>query len=119
MNAKSFWEEKRKCQAEMQKELLRVQCEAADKGYEYAGNLDFGYSKFWFELETLNSDLCRISRHFFACKNVEDLKKAIGWILNDTKFYEVTAFVEGCAYVTFWSQKDIDMCFDTYYGVRA
>lgn len=119
MKAMSFWEEKRKYQAEMQKELLRVQCEADDKGYVYSGSLDFGYSKCWFKLETLNSDLCKISRHLFACKNIEDLKKAIGWILNDTKFYEVTAFVEGCSYVTFRSQKDIDMFFDTYYGERA
>lgn len=107
---------RRQHEKEMSEELLKVQCEAEDKGYIYAGNVDFTYSKYWFNLTTVASDGCRIISHFFACETVDDLKKAIIWIVNDTKFYEVTAFVEKCAYVTFRHQSDIDMFFETYYG---
>lgn len=110
---KAFWEMRRKHQEEMQEELIRVQCEGEDKGYICAGRLDFEFSNYWFRIET--ESYSQIHGHVFACKTLKDLKEAIAWIVNDTKFYEVTAFVKDSAYVTFRSQQDIDMCFDSYY----
>ena len=101
---------------EMKQELLRVQRDGEDRGYIYAGEISFDYSKYWFKVKT--QDYCRIYSHVFACENIKELKKAICWIVNETKFCEVTAFVKGRSYVTFRSQKDIDLYFEEYYGER-
>ena len=115
MSNKEFWEAKEKYEKEMREELIRVQCEGEDRGYISAGYIDYGYSDFWFEIETVDNG--RIHRHAFACKNLEELKKGIEWIINKTKFNEVTVYTEERdAFVTFRSQRDIDMLFDYYYA---
>lgn len=113
-----FYEMRAAHNKKMKDELLRVQIEADDRGYEYAGYTDFNYSKFWFGVETMASDDCRVLQHNFACKSISDLKEAITWIINETEFYKVTAFVKDSSFVTFCSQNDIDLYFDSYYGDR-
>ncbi|MCC8065926.1 MAG: hypothetical protein LIO94_02310 [Clostridiales bacterium] len=113
MTNEQFWKEREQYQKAMNEELIRVQCEGEDRGYICAGRIDYEYSKFWFRVET--EDYSQIHGHYFACKTLEDLRAALEWIVNDTKFYDVTAFVKGCSNVTFTSQKSIDMLFDSYY----
>lgn len=111
-----FWEQRRRYIQEMSEELLRVQMELDDKGIEYCGKLSWEYSKYWMSLKTTASDGCRILSHYFACKDISQLKETIAWVVNETKFYEATAFVEGHQFVTFRCQKDIDLFWDEYYG---
>lgn len=99
----------------MSQELLRVQMELDEHGYIYAGILEFAYSEHWIEIETECAD-GRVISHYFACDSAEAMKNAICWIINETLFSEVTAFAKNRSYVTFRSQKEIDMDFDLYYG---
>lgn len=113
MTKAEFWEMKDAYEREMDEELLRVRHEAEKKGYVNAERVNFNHSKYWFEVETLNAG--RYYSYFFSCKCLAELREAIEWIVNGTKFYEVTAYVEGGSYVTFRSQRDIDQMFDHYY----
>ncbi|MCD7955293.1 MAG: hypothetical protein LUG93_05990 [Lachnospiraceae bacterium] len=114
MTNKEAYEMREKREKELQEELLRVQCDGEDKGYIYAGRLDFDYSEFWFQIETFTAE-GRIYPHYFACKTLADLKEAIRWILKDTAFGEATAYVEGYSYVTFGSLATLDRKFRYYY----
>lgn len=115
MTTTEYYEMRAEHNKKMREELLRVQIEADDRGYEYAENINFDYSPYWFKVETMASDDCRILSHVFACGSIEELKEAVVWIVKETEFYEVTAFVKDSAFVTFRSQEDIDMYFDSYY----
>lgn len=114
MTPEELYQKHLKYQKKMDNELSRVQCDAKNKGYIYARCIDWEFSKLWFQLETLSGAM--IYRHYFACKTLADLKAAITWVVNDTLFFETTAFVKGGAYVTFRSQRDIDLYFDGYYS---
>ncbi|MCD8013282.1 MAG: hypothetical protein LUG99_08920 [Lachnospiraceae bacterium] len=114
MTNQEFYEMREKREKELQEELLRVQCDGEDKGYIYAGRLDFDYSEFWFQVETYTA-AGRIYPHYFACKTLGDLKDAIRWILAGTTFGEVTAFVKGGSYATFRSLDALDREFRYYY----
>lgn len=114
-NLQEFYEKQDQYRKEMQEELLRAQEEMDDMGYTYCGEICFDYSEYWMKIESPPNALGIIKSHYFSCNNKDDLKKAISWVLNETKFYEVTAFVKGGAYVTFRSKEDIDMYYDSYY----
>lgn len=114
MTNKEFYEVRKNREKELQEELLKVQCDGEDKGYIYAGRLDFNYSEFWFQIETFTA-AGRIYPHCFACKTLADLKEAIRWILEGTAFNEATAFVKGGSYVTFRRAATLDREFKYYY----
>ena len=115
-NLQKFHEERDRYREEMWKELLKVQEEMDDRGCTYCGEIGFEYSEYWMEIQTPPNAFGVVASHYFSCNNVGDLKEAISWVLNETNFYEAVAFVKGRAYVTFRSQKDVDLYYDSYYA---
>ncbi|MCC8046754.1 MAG: hypothetical protein LIP12_14930 [Clostridiales bacterium] len=113
MALQNFYEMQSKYEKERLAELERVKDRGTEKGYQYADRVDFSRSNYWFSVEIYSAD-GRIYGHYFSCQSLDVLKEAITWIISETKFYEVTAFVKDKAHVTFRDQGDIDT-FDDYY----
>ncbi|MCD7956790.1 MAG: DUF3849 domain-containing protein [Lachnospiraceae bacterium] len=104
---------KRKNETELLAELDRLKAHGAEVGYQYSDRVDFSRSDYWFNVE-IDSAYGVIHEHYFSCKTLDALKEALTWLVNDTKFSEVVAFVKDRAYVTFRSRGDIET-FDDYY----
>ncbi len=113
MALQKLYEMQSKYEKERLAELERVKARGAEKGYQNADRVDFSLSDYWFSVEIYSAD-GRIYGHYFSCQSLDALKEAITWIVSETKFYEVTAFVKDKAHVTFRDQGDIDT-FDNYY----
>ncbi|MCD7820097.1 MAG: hypothetical protein LUH07_13780 [Lachnospiraceae bacterium] len=113
MAPQNFYEMQSKYEEEHLAELERVKAHGIEKGYQYADRVDFSRSNYWFSVDIYSAS-GRIYSHYFSCQSLDVLKGAITWIISETKFYEVTAFVKDKAYVTFRGQGDIDT-FDNYY----
>ena len=104
-NIKKMWDE-----------LLDVQMELIDddKVCETA-RVDFNFAPCYFQLENVATDGCRIIRSYFSCDSLETLNNCLQWILKNTDFSQVTAYVENKKYVTFYSLCDLNKTFDSYY----
>ena len=97
-------------------ELFNVQMELIDddKVCETA-RVDFNFAPCYFALENLATDGCRIIHSYFSCNSLETLKNCLQWVLKNTDFSQVTAYVENKKYVTFYSLCDLNKTFDSYY----
>ncbi|MCC8044002.1 MAG: DUF3849 domain-containing protein [Clostridiales bacterium] len=104
---------KRKNEAELLAELDRLKAHGAEMGYQYSDRVDFSRSDYWFNVG-IASAYGVIQEYYFSCGSLDALKEALSWVVNDTKFSEVVAFVKDRAYVTFRNRGDIET-FDDYY----
>ena len=117
MMTKEMIQEERKSYIEkMWGELFNVQMELIDddKVCETT-RVDFNFAPCYFALENLATDGCRIISSYFSCNSLETLKNCLHWVLKNTDFSNVTAYVENKNYVTFYSLCDLNKTFDNYY----
>lgn len=116
MNMEMIQKEREANIKKMWDELLDVQMELIDdKKVCETNRVDFSFAPCYFELENIATDGCRIIRSYFSCDNLETLKNCLHWVLKNTDFSHVTAYVENKSYVTFYSMWDLKRTFDNYY----
>ncbi|MCC8106057.1 MAG: DUF3849 domain-containing protein [Clostridiales bacterium] len=114
-NPGEFYEMRKQYEKELLVELARTQKYGTETGFQMHIRTDFDFSPYWFHIEIEEVVTGLVRPYYFCCESLESLKKAVIWVVNETKFYEVTAFVKDRSNVTFRTQKDIDSDFDEYY----
>ena len=124
MNQK-FWENKKKHEAEMNDEVLRVMAIMDDHGYEFCDHVDFRFCHQFVSVETQHEG--RIIHWIWAVPKRENFRQVLRWFLGHTKFYGVTAHMayDGERNVaagkyrpipTFYKAADLDLYYDEYFG---
>ncbi|MCC8051908.1 MAG: DUF3849 domain-containing protein [Clostridiales bacterium] len=114
-NPGEFYEMRKQYEKELLVELARTQKYGTETGFQMHIRADFDRSPYWFHVEIEEAITGLVRPYYFCCESLESLKKAVIWVVNETKFYEVTAFVKDRSNVTFRTQQDIDLDFDEYY----
>lgn len=112
MNNKEFYEMRRAYQREMEEELFRVMGEMEDRGI-YSVKPAFNVGKRFVSVENRDDYSVRqIYRTFFEVPANINLNSIVKWFLHETKFHEVTVWVDGFNPATLRCDRDIKWYFD-------
>ena len=99
---------------EMRKEVERVMEVMDDNGYPFCDHIDYKFAHQFVKVETIN-EFGMYIHWIWAVPNEKEFKEVLKWFVTSTKFYGVTAYMEGHVIPTFRSAKEIDREYEYYF----
>ena len=112
MKREEYFEMRRAYQREMEDELYRVMGEMEDRGI-YSVKPEFNVGRQFVSVENHDDYSVRqIYKTFFEVPANINLKDIVKWFIDETKFHEVTVWVDGYNPATLRGDYDIKWFFD-------